>query len=473
MQTQNPAQYQNWGGTIISHPKVVVKPTTVDELVSIMADPSTYPAPVRAVGSNHSTTQCAVANGGTVVDMTAFNQIVEISSDTVTAQAGALYIDVAHALREKGLQFFVNVELGNLSMGSAACGGTKDASMPGEFGQVCSYATSLKMITPQGEKIEINESQPELLRIARSSYGLFGIVYEVTFKVREARPMALRHQVFTLEEFTQSLPELIGRPDSTQESMMLYLFPFLNEIAVEFRKYEAAGRTSGKVLWDLRNWTWKTLAPGLGYLLTKLVPCKKLRYKLVDIFNNKVQVVMERILKRPSGTSATDQIIRYPDESDWTRYTFSIWAFPEEKYAEIVKAYFDFCKDYYQEHGYRCNMLNVAYRILKDDSSLFSYSSDGNVMTLDPVSTGDPGWADFIAAYNEFCSDLGGVPLFNQTRGITPHNPAKPLAIASRSLSATASNMTRPIDSSTPTLEIGLPPLCLPNKPSLQETLMQ
>ncbi|MDJ0718335.1 MAG: FAD-binding oxidoreductase [Prochloraceae cyanobacterium] len=417
---QTPSEFTNWGKTIISHPKVVVKPTTVDDLISIMKAPQTYPAPVRAIGSNHSTTQCAVADGGTVVDMTAFDKIIEIGTDTVTAQAGALYIDVAHALREKGLQFFVNVELGNLSIGSAACGGTKDASMPGEFGQVCSYAISLKMVTPQGELIEIDETQPELLRVARSSYGLFGIVYEVKFRVRPARPMTLRHKVYTLDEFTQALPKLIARPDSEQESMMLYLFPFLNEIAVEFRKYKDAGKTSGSKLWDLRNWTWKTLAPGLGYILTNTIPLKGLRYALVDWFNEKVQLVMERVLKSRSGTSAADQIIRYPDESSWTKYTFSIWAFPEEKYPEIVRAYFDFCCNYYIQHGYRCNMLNVAYRILKDDSSLFSYSSSGSVMTLDPVSTGDPGWADFITAYNEFCSNLGGVPLFNQTRGITP-----------------------------------------------------
>jgi hypothetical protein len=40
-------------------------------------------------------------------------------------------------------------------------------------------------------------------------------------------------------------------------------------------------------------------------------------------------------------------------------------------------------------------------------------------MTLDPVSTGQPGWDEFLQAYNRFCSDRGGVPLFNQTKHIT------------------------------------------------------
>jgi len=424
VQIQTPSQFTNWGKTIVSQPRIVVTPTSVDDLISLLKDTKTYPTPIRAIGSNHSTTQCAVANGGTIVDMTAFNKILDINLEnhTVTVQAGVLYIDVAHALREKGLQFFVNIELGNLSLGSAASGGTKDASMPGEFGQVCSYATAIKMVTPQGECIEINESEPELLRIARSSYGLFGIIHEVTFKVRPVQSMALRHKSYTLDEFIQALPALINRPDFEQESMMFYFFQFLNEIVVEFRKYIDKNTTqpTGTWQWKLRNWTWKNLAPGVGYILTRFIPFKPLRYKLVDLFNRKVQLVLERILKSPSGTSATDQIIRYPHQSTWTKYTFSIWAFPEEKYPEILPAYFQFCRNYYQQHGYRCNMLNVAYRILKDDSSLFSYSSAGNVMTLDPVSTGDLGWEDFITAYNEFCSNLGGVPLFNQTRGITP-----------------------------------------------------
>jgi len=64
-------------------------------------------------------------------------------------------------------------------------------------------------------------------------------------------------------------------------------------------------------------------------------------------------------------------------------------------------------------------MLYVGYRILKDQQSLLSYCYDGNVMTIDPVSTGNPGWKTFLGAYNQFCSEHGGIPLPNQTPFLT------------------------------------------------------
>ncbi len=91
------------------------------------------------------------------------------------------------------------------------------------------------------------------------------------------------------------------------------------------------------------------------------------------------------------NTIATDQIIRYPLVADASRHTFSLSAFPEASYPAVLTAYFAFCKQYYQEQGYRTNMLNVGYAIAQDQGPLLSYSFDGPVMTIDPVSTGNPG----------------------------------------------------------------------------------
>jgi hypothetical protein len=197
------------------------------------------------------------------------DRILEIRDDTVTAQAGALYIDVNYELLKRNLQFYVNVELGNLTIGSACCGGTKDASMPGEFGQVASYAVGIKMVTPAGELVEITESDPELLQVARSSYGLFGIVYEATFKVRPLAALAVHHETFSLDEFAQQLPALKARG----ESMMMYINPFLDRITVEFRRYHGAptARDLTDWQWKIRDRVWSYLAPLYTYYVTRYV----------------------------------------------------------------------------------------------------------------------------------------------------------------------------------------------------------
>jgi hypothetical protein len=360
----------NWDGSVVQHPTAIVYPRTVDEIVAIMKDDRRYPSPVRAIGSNHSTTFCTVSDNGTAVCMKHFDRIIAIRDNTVIVEAGALYIDVSDELAKHGKQFHVNLEIGCLSIGTAACGGTKDSSMPGEFGQVCSYAIGMKLVTPAGELLEVTETQPELLRVLRSSYGLLGIVYEVTFRIRTAAPMRVETLTYKLEDYERELPALRARGDS----MFTYLFPFNREINVEFRSYgDGPPPKPHGWRWGVRNYFWKNMLPYAGYLASRYVPIKPVRYFLVDHVNAFIITLM-RYIMTADNTSAGDQLIRFPPSGGNTKYCFSLWAFPEHMFPKMTRDYFDFCAAYYKEHGYRCNMLNVGYRIEQDDSSLFSYN---------------------------------------------------------------------------------------------------
>jgi hypothetical protein len=218
-----------------------------------------------------------------------------------------------------------------------------------------------------------------------------------------------------VDEFADRLEELIGQ----NRSMMLYLLPFLDRVIVEYR-YDGNGRiASNSWQWWLRNWFWKTVAPSFGKTTSTFVPFKGIRYWLVDRFNQLAQAVVTRVL-RGTHTSPADQIIRYPETAGYSAYTFSIWSFPREEYPRTIRDYFQFCKDYYKRNGYRCDLLNVGYSIAQDTSSLFSYTRKGPGLTLDPVSSGSKGWLGFLIAYNEFCIQHNGTPLFNQSRSITP-----------------------------------------------------
>jgi len=249
----------------------------------------------------------------------------------------------------------------------------------------------------------------------RSSYGTFGIVYEVTFRVRPIVPMAVRHQTYSLQDFIAKLPELQAGGDS----LMYYIFPFDGLITVEFRHYNpGAAGDPNRCLWPLRNYLWATAGPAVCSRAESDISDPAIRYGVIDGFNALWRLKLT-ILLQNDNTIAADQIIRYPAVAGASRYTFSLWAFPEQTYPAVLSDCFDFCKQYYKDNGYRIDMLFVGYRVAQDRNSLLSYSYDGNAMTIDPVCTANPGWDAFLLAYNQFSSDRGGIPLLNQTKGIT------------------------------------------------------
>jgi hypothetical protein len=407
----------NWKGNLSYYPSVVAYAYDVGDIARIVKDRSRYPSPVRAAGSQHSTTMCIEANRGTVVDLTKMNKILAIDHHamTITMQAGVIHIDAAKALEKAGLAFNVNIEIGNATVGSIACCGTKDGSFPDGYGQSASYLVAAKLVLPSGEILEVGEDRPELLRAVRSSFGMLGILYEVTFRVRKLQAMRVRHVSYTLDQFANQLSRLIAESDG---SMMLYLFPHLDKIVVEYRKY-VDGEVASHWQWRLRNWFWRDIAPAYAHFVSDNVPFRWLRSRMYNTFQ-RINGALLTLVIRGQHTSPTDQIIRYPSTPGYEAYTFSIWAFPEHEYPQALRAYFKFCKDYYKQHGFRCNMLNVGYRIAKDTSSLFSYTSKETMLTLDPVSTGLTGWETFLDAYNAFCIANHGRPLFNQSPQLTP-----------------------------------------------------
>ena len=162
---------------------------------------------MRAVGSNHSTAACGVADGGTLIRMK-MNRILSIGPDTPHRRGRRHSPRHGEGPRGKGLQFYVNTEIGNLSAGSAACAGTKDASFPGEYGQVGSYVSGSQDGAAQRRPPRSHGSRhsPDLMQNVRSSYGLFGIVYEVTYKIRPLTPMHVHHTTYSLRTSSPRCP---------------------------------------------------------------------------------------------------------------------------------------------------------------------------------------------------------------------------------------------------------------------------
>ena len=197
----------NYDGAIVTTPKAHVHPKSVEELQEILRQPDRYPSPVRAMGSNHSLTPCA-ASTGTIIDMSGLKAIVKIdqAAMTLTAQAGLQLVDAAAALRKEELQFLLNIEIGNITLGSAACCQTKDSLDGVDLGQLNSYVTSIKWVSPSGTLEEAStEKNPELLPFIRASYGLAGVVYEVTFRIKPLEIIKFDYAIHKVDELTDDI----------------------------------------------------------------------------------------------------------------------------------------------------------------------------------------------------------------------------------------------------------------------------
>ena len=129
------------------------------------------------------------------------------------------------------MQTAVTPEIGNATAGSVACCGTKDASLGRSgSGQVGSTAIGVRLVDADGEVETITEADdPERMRAVRSSYGLLGVVFEVTFRIQRLSILSYSYKSFELTPLPGP-DELSGGADG-----VLGLLPYSNRIVVERR----------------------------------------------------------------------------------------------------------------------------------------------------------------------------------------------------------------------------------------------
>lgn len=409
----------NYDGSITAHPQQLVTPTTVEEIQAVLRDTVTYPSPVRAMGSYHSLTPCA-SSDGTMIDMKQMKQIVSIdaASLTFTAQAGLQMIEASRALRAQNLQFMLNIEIGNMTLGSGACCHTKDALDGIELGQVSSYVIAMKWVTPSGDLAEASEKDNlELLRLMRSSYGLCGVIYEVTFRIKPIEALHFTYLPRPVEDLTQQEVDLLL---DSSEGLICWT---VGRTAVFQQRHKITQPgILGALLAAVRRRLWNFEAAFLGRLIERFVTDKQLR-DLVQQGSVDVEKLLYETLHLAGGITllAPDKTIDYHETRPNARYAFTFWAFPRAQWLDTYRAYLDFAAQYFKDTGFRCNMPLGAYYIRMDDSAVLSYTHDGAVFSIDPIHapTDAEAWENFLRAFNEFAAQRGGRPLLNQSPFVT------------------------------------------------------
>lgn len=409
----------NYDGGITASPRQLIYPETVEQIQAVLRDQNQYPSPVRAVGSYHSLTPCA-SSDGTMLNMSKMNRIVKLDTakGVFTAQAGLQFIEASRALRKSEMQFMTNIEIGNMTLGSAACCQTKDALDGVELGQVNSYVTAMKWVTPSGELAEASEeSNPELMRKMRASYGLAGVVYEVTFRVKPLEAIHLTYLPRPLEELTQK--EVDDLMDSSEG---LICWTINRTCVFQQRRKVEERHILGPLKAAARQGLWNFGEAYAGHLIHEFARDRKVRDRLQNALFD-ANLFLYHTLRVFGGITilAPDKTIDYSKTPQDARYAFTFWAFPRGQWLETLKGYVQFAEAYFQDTGFRCNMPLGAYHIHKDQKSLLSYTHDEECFSIDPIHapTDVKAWHRFLAHFNDWASERNGIPLLNQSPLVT------------------------------------------------------
>jgi FAD/FMN-containing dehydrogenase len=405
---------------IYRRPRLVLKLKRFEDLPSVLAKNKSYPTPIRMVGADYSQTRCVGGDGGTTVDVGALDKILEFGETTVRAQAGVRVGTLVRALAERGLELPLTPEMGQISLGAVAVTTLPQASFGPGVAQLSSCVTELKLITPQGKQMIVTERERDLMRVLRSSFGLLGVVHEVVLRVRPLTPVKIDYHVLSLKDFSARFASIINAPGA----LRLHISPFNDRITVERRTLDESASLSRSGIWQIRNSVMRNVLPAFGSTVGSVLAAPGLRAVMLSGMQKALRATLDRST-RGVAMYAHEWMRDMPNEAWKARHTYSLWAFPEASYPKVLGEYFTFCKSYYKEHRYRCNVVSGASRLHQDRGSLFSASYLGPMFTLEPSSNGEKGWDDFLIDFNDFASALGGTPTFNQTRALQPEHVAK------------------------------------------------
>lgn len=388
----------------------IVRPKSADEIVRIVRDRTRYPTPIRALGSGSATTRCvSLGNTGTSLDLSELDRVVRVNEGSVTAQAGITLSELADVLGDKGLELIGGFDLADRTLGGAVSSVGLETSTSRTEGSFVSQILEVKLVTADGRKLRVSNEHGTLLNLMRLSYGLLGIVYEVTLRVRPIQPFSVQSQRLSFAELEGFSPRFAA----ADAGMKMRLFPFRDRVLCEIRVSSPDDSSGVDIAWRLKSWAANSIAPNAAAALAKVVPVNQLRYPLVDGLMEATQTLSSTQILRAGSMSVEQK--SHAGRKRKQKFRHSTWAFPESAFGRVANEFLVFSQDHYQRTAYRCDMPALSSRIARDRSALFAPSYEESIVTISPMSTQLKGWEEYAFEYADFAMRHEGIPIFSHS----------------------------------------------------------
>jgi FAD-linked oxidoreductase len=239
--TASPPIWRNWSGNVVCQPQAFARPLSEDALRDLLRQSQ---GPLRVRGAGHSFTRlCDTAGTLVALDALPGNVIsVDRARPTARLQAGASLNSLSRALQAEGLAFknLGDIDVQSLAGAVATATHGTGATLPCLSAEI----RSVRLMTAAGEIVEADaETDADLLKAARVSLGVLGVLLEAEVSVRPAFKL---HRIARVEPLQDLLGAALSLWDENRHFEFFVLPHCDHAVSITHNETDAADRTTGK-----------------------------------------------------------------------------------------------------------------------------------------------------------------------------------------------------------------------------------
>ncbi|MEU1685269.1 D-arabinono-1,4-lactone oxidase [Micromonospora sp. NPDC005707] len=224
-----PAAWSNWAGNQRSTAALTVRPRTVEEVAEAVRHAADTGRTIRAVGSGHSFTGTAVADGHRL-DLADLDTgvTVDTARRLVTVPAGMTLHTLNDLLAAHGLALPNLGDIDAQTVAGALSTGTHGTGA--KLGCLSTFVTALTLVTGTGEVLRCSaDEHRDVFAAARVGLGAVGVLVELTLRCVDAFVLRAHERPAALAAVLDDLPGLVEQHDHAE----FYWFPYTDRVQVK------------------------------------------------------------------------------------------------------------------------------------------------------------------------------------------------------------------------------------------------